>query len=195
MEASAAHAQFANFGGGDVFSLTGTHRARVHRIPSRSCCWASWPSAFPALAIAGERDRGTLEVTLSRPISRRGLLATLFVAGPRLPRRAAPGARDRACSSRRPSSAWGPSCRSGNLAQLWLAAWLLFVAFMSLAFAVSVSVGPGRAGRRHPGRVHPRQLPGLRHRLDLAGHALAAGLLDVQPAEGAARAELRAGPE
>jgi len=37
--------------------------------------------AFPALAIAGERDRGTLEVTLSRPISRHGLYVTLFLAG------------------------------------------------------------------------------------------------------------------
>ncbi len=36
---------------------------------------------FPVAAIAGERQRGTLEVLLARPISRRALYVTMFVAG------------------------------------------------------------------------------------------------------------------
>jgi ABC-2 type transport system permease protein len=93
--------------------------------------------AYPALAISGERDRGTLEVTLSRPISRRRLLATLVAAGIAclvvllgvLVRRLG-----------------GVSFRVGladevdyvRLAQLWLVAVLLFVCFMALTFAVAV---------------------------------------------------------
>ena len=93
--------------------------------------------AYPALAIAGERDKGTLEVTLSRPISRRGLYATLFLAGmlfltfllavlvlTMAVTTYAVGLEDQ--------------LDLGNLGQLWLAGSLLFVAFMALAFAVSV---------------------------------------------------------
>jgi ABC-2 type transport system permease protein len=39
-----------------------------------------YPVGFAAASIAGERQRGTLEVLLSRPLSRRTLLLTLLVA-------------------------------------------------------------------------------------------------------------------
>ena len=146
---------------------------------SRCCSWASWRSASRPQAIAGEREKGTLEVVLARPISRRGLVATLFVAGllfvgvllalqlvEQLRRRGRH--RGRAASS-----------RLGRMAQLWLAGWLLFVAFMALAFtasAMSDRIGPALG---HPARLRARQLPRQRDRVDLAGRGLAAGLVDV----------------
>ena len=39
-----------------------------------------YPVGFAAAAIAGERQRGTLEVLLSRPLSRRSLYVTLLLA-------------------------------------------------------------------------------------------------------------------
>jgi len=90
-----------------------------------------------ARAIAGERDKGTLEVTLSRPISRNGLLLTLYLAGlifigilvavlmvSSIITTYAVGL--------------GHELQLANTVQLWLVAWLLFAAFMSLTFAVSV---------------------------------------------------------
>ena len=41
---------------------------------------SSSPSGFAANAVAGERQRGTLEVVLARPMSRRRLYVTLLVA-------------------------------------------------------------------------------------------------------------------
>ncbi len=93
--------------------------------------------AFPALAIAGERDKGTLEVTLSRPISRHGLYATLFTAGVFFitllvavlvitTGLAIVGV------------GFGGEVGVANMVQLWFADALLYVAFMAMAFAVSV---------------------------------------------------------
>jgi ABC-2 type transport system permease protein len=102
---------------------------------------------FPATAIAGEREKGTLEVTLSRPISRRGLLATLFLAGALF--LAILLALQLAGSY---VGAYltdvGDELEMARMAQVWLSGWLLFVAFMSLAFAASVMsdrVGPALA--------------------------------------------------
>jgi ABC-2 type transport system permease protein len=72
--------KFSQFGGGDIFSLTGAvaigfiHPLAVGMI-------LIFAVGFTSAAIAGERQRGTLEVLLSRPISRRGAYATLAVAG------------------------------------------------------------------------------------------------------------------
>jgi ABC-2 type transport system permease protein len=72
--------QFAQFGGGDIFSLSGSVAIGfIHPITvGLNLVFAA---GFTAAAIAGERQRGTLEVLLSRPISRRGVYATLAVAG------------------------------------------------------------------------------------------------------------------
>jgi ABC-2 type transport system permease protein len=142
MESSPLMRQFANFGGGNVISLTGSI-ALAFTHPFTLLLLGIVAVAFPALAIAGERDRGTLEVTLSRPISRRGLLVTLYVAGVAF----LAVLLLVLVSSVLVSTTivgLGHELPLGNLAQLWLAAWLLFVAFLSLAFAVSVSVD--RAG-------------------------------------------------
>lgn len=72
--------QFAQFGGGDIFSLSGSVAIGfIHPITvGLNLVFAV---GFTSVAIAGERQRGTLEVTLSRPISRRVLYGTLAVAG------------------------------------------------------------------------------------------------------------------
>jgi ABC-2 type transport system permease protein len=94
--------------------------------------------AFPALAIAGERDKGTLEVTLSRPVSRHGLFTTLYVAGLLFV-----GLLLAVLVLTAVLTTFvvglGHELDLVNTVQLWLGGTLLFVAYMSLAFAVSVN--------------------------------------------------------
>jgi ABC-2 type transport system permease protein len=72
--------QFAEFGGGDLFSLSGSVALGfIHPIAVALVLVVA--VGFTSLAIAGERQRGTLEILLSRPISRRGLVVTLAAAG------------------------------------------------------------------------------------------------------------------
>lgn len=72
--------QFAQFGGGDIFSLSGAVALGfVH--PFAVGLNLIFALGFAATAVAGERQRGTLEVLLSRPISRRGVYLTLAFAG------------------------------------------------------------------------------------------------------------------
>lgn len=80
MESGAFPTQFAEFGGGDLFSLTGSVALGfVHPIAvGLNLVFAT---GFAATAVAGERQRGTLEVLLSRPLSRRVVYATLALAG------------------------------------------------------------------------------------------------------------------
>jgi len=72
--------QFTQFGGGDIFSLSGSVAIGfIHPITvGLNLIFAV---GFATAAIAGERQRGTLEVLLSRPISRRAVYATLAVSG------------------------------------------------------------------------------------------------------------------
>jgi beta-exotoxin I transport system permease protein len=65
--------------GADPFSLTGAVAlGSVH--PVALGLQLIYPVGFAAVAIAGERQRGTLEVLLSRPVSRRSVFATLLLA-------------------------------------------------------------------------------------------------------------------
>jgi ABC-2 type transport system permease protein len=65
--------------GADPFSLNGAVAlGAVH--PIALGLQMVYPVGFAAFAIAGERQRGTLEVLLARPVSRRSVFATLFVA-------------------------------------------------------------------------------------------------------------------
>ena len=93
--------------------------------------------AFPALAIAGERDKGTLEVTLSRPISRRGLLLTLYVAGIVFVA-VLVGVLSITTAITAVVVGFGDEVVIANMVQVWLVSVLLFVAYMAVAFAVSV---------------------------------------------------------
>ena len=71
--------QFARFGGGDIFSLTGSVALGfVHPIAVGLVL--VYAVGFAGAAIAGERQRGTLEVLLARPVSRRGIYVTTLVA-------------------------------------------------------------------------------------------------------------------
>jgi ABC-2 type transport system permease protein len=99
---------------------------------------------YPAQAIAGERAKGTLEVVLARPISRIRLYATLFVAGLIFLG---------VLLALQLASAFvaaivmdvDAELEAARMVQLWLAGWLLFVAFMALTFfasAMSDRIGP-----------------------------------------------------
>ena len=71
--------QFAKLGGGDIFSLEGSIALGfIH--PISIILTSVFSVGSSAAAVAGERQRGTLEVALARPISRRGLYLTLLVA-------------------------------------------------------------------------------------------------------------------
>jgi ABC-2 type transport system permease protein len=80
MESGIFPAQFAEFGGGDIFSLPGSIAlSLIH--PIAIILTSVFSVGFSAAAIAGERQRGTLEVALARPIARRVFYLTLLQAG------------------------------------------------------------------------------------------------------------------
>jgi len=71
--------QLTNFGGGDVFSLGGAIAlGYVH--PISIILLSIFAIGFTTSAVAGERQRGTLEVLLARPLSRQQVYATLLAA-------------------------------------------------------------------------------------------------------------------
>ncbi len=70
---------FAALSGGNVFTLDGSvAMGFVHPIPIALV--AILAIGHPIGALAGERQRGTLEVLLARPVSRRRVYATALVA-------------------------------------------------------------------------------------------------------------------
>ena len=70
---------FAALTGGNVFTLDGSvAMGFVHPIPIALV--AILAIGYPIGALAGERQRGTLEVLLARPVSRRRVYATALVA-------------------------------------------------------------------------------------------------------------------
>jgi len=71
--------QFAKFGGGDIFTLSGSIAlGLIH--PIAIILTSVFAVGFSSSAIAGERQRGTLEVALARPIARRAFYLTLLQA-------------------------------------------------------------------------------------------------------------------
>ena len=71
--------QFARLGGGDIFSLAGTIALGfIH--PISIILTSVFAVGFSVSAVAGERQRGTLEVALARPVSRRAFYLTLLAA-------------------------------------------------------------------------------------------------------------------
>lgn len=71
--------QLTNFGGGDVFSLSGSIAVGyIH--PIAIILVSIFAIGFATSSVAGERQRGTLEVLLARPLSRRTVYLTLLVA-------------------------------------------------------------------------------------------------------------------
>jgi ABC-2 type transport system permease protein len=71
--------ELTQFGGGDVFSLSGSLAlGALH--PISLILNSVFAVGFATAAVAGERQRGTLEVLLARPLSRRTTYVTLLVA-------------------------------------------------------------------------------------------------------------------
>jgi ABC-2 type transport system permease protein len=69
----------SDVGGGNIFTLGGAIALGfIHPIAVALIC--VFAIGFAASAVAGERQRGTLEVLLARPISRRSLILTLYAA-------------------------------------------------------------------------------------------------------------------
>lgn len=79
MESGIFPAQFAEFGDGDIFSLPGSIAlGLIH--PIAIILTSVFSVGFSASAIAGERQHGTLEVALARPLARRTFYLTLLQA-------------------------------------------------------------------------------------------------------------------
>jgi ABC-2 type transport system permease protein len=137
MDSGMIPAQFAKFGGGDIFSLPGAIAlAFIH--PIAIILSSVFAVGFSSAAVAGERQRGTLEVTLARPISRHSLYATLLIAavgfvatttGALLAGSVA-GARFEGVRS---------ELSLAQLPALWLNGVLLFATFAAIGLAASVS--------------------------------------------------------
>ena len=137
MESGIMPEQFVRFGGGDVFSLSGSIALGfIH--PIAIILTSVFAVGFSASAVAGERQRGTLEVALARPISRRALYLSLLAASF--------GFIAITCAALLAGSVGGATFAgvSGqlafrNLPLLWLNSVLLFGAFATIALAASVS--------------------------------------------------------
>jgi ABC-type transport system involved in multi-copper enzyme maturation permease subunit len=137
MESGAIPAQFAQFGGGDIFSLAGSvSLGFIH--PIAVGLGLVFSVGFAGAAIAGERQRGTLEVLLARPVSRRGVYVTALMASALFVAVTVAalslGALSGAAIVGRVNEL-GP----GNIPVLWLNATLLFGAFAAISLAASVS--------------------------------------------------------
>lgn len=129
--------QFMRFGGGDMFTLSGSI-ALGYIHPIAIALLSVFAIAFPLSGVAGERQRGTLEIVLARPVSRRSyyvtllLGATLFIALSvaatligTLIAAAAVNVIDQ--------------LKLENMPWLWLNGVLLYFAIAAIAFAASVS--------------------------------------------------------
>jgi ABC-type transport system involved in multi-copper enzyme maturation permease subunit len=129
--------EFTRLGGGDVFSLSGSIALGfIH--PIAIILTSVFAVGFSASAVAGERQRGTLEVALARPISRRALYLTLLAA--------AFGFIAVAIAALLAGSVSGATFAGvaqelafRHLPLLWLNGVLLFGAFAAIGLAASVS--------------------------------------------------------
>jgi len=129
--------KISRFGGGDVFSLSGAIALGfIH--PIAIILTSVFAVGFSASAVAGERQRGTLEVALARPISRRVLYLSLLAASF--------GFIAISIAALLAGSVSGATFAGvvkelafRNLPLLWLNSVLLFGAFAAIALAASVS--------------------------------------------------------
>lgn len=129
--------QFARFGGGDVFTLEGSIALGfIH--PIAIILTSVFAVGFAASAVAGERQRGTLEVALSRPLSRQGLYVSLLAASLGFIAITSAALLAGSVSGATFAGVAG-ELAFGMLPLLWLNSVLLFGAFASIALAASVS--------------------------------------------------------
>jgi ABC-2 type transport system permease protein len=129
--------QYSQYGGGDLFSLTGAMAIGfIH--PFTLLLMGITAVGLPVISIAGERQRGTLEVLLARPISRHTLFSVLFATGALfLGLLMALELLANVVSAS--AVGVGGELDLSRVPILWLNGWLLFMAFMAIGFAASVS--------------------------------------------------------
>ena len=129
--------QFMRFGGGDMFSLAGSIAVGyIH--PIAIALLAIFAIAFPLGAVAGERQRGTLEIVLARPISRRSYYVTLFLAAVLFIGLAVAATLLGTVIAATAVNVVD-QLKLENVPLLWLNGVLLYVAIAAIAFAASVS--------------------------------------------------------
>ncbi len=129
--------QFSQFGGGDLFSLSGAMALGfIH--PFAIAVIGIIVVGVPILSIVGERQRGTLEVLLARPVSRHSLTVVVFVVGI--------SALAALIAAQLVSNVVGAYVAGvqdeltiSRLPLVWAMGMLLFGAFMAIALAASVS--------------------------------------------------------
>lgn len=129
--------QFMQFGGGNMFTLPGSI-ALGYIHPIAIALLAVFAIVFPLSAVAGERQRGTLEVVLSRPISRRSYYVTLLVATTLFVALAIAATLVGTAISAVALNV-ADELDFGNLPALWLHGTLLYFAIAAISFAASVS--------------------------------------------------------
>ena len=129
--------QFASYGGGDLFSLTGAMALGfIH--PISIAILGVYFVGFPILSIVGERQRGTLEVLLARPISRHALYLVLLAVGA-LSVALLIAVQLGASVLSAQLSGVGDELDVTYVPLVWGMGWLLAMAVMSITFAASVS--------------------------------------------------------
>ena len=130
-------AQFMRFGGGNLFTLPGSVALGfIH--PIAIALLAVYAIAFPLNQVAGQRQRGTLEVLLARPVSRLSYYLTLLVAASLF---IALLMASTLLGTFIGSAAVGvlDDLSPQNLPLLWLHGTMLYVAIAAIALAMSVS--------------------------------------------------------
>ena len=129
--------ELMQFGGGDIFSLSGAIAlGAIH--PISLILNSVFAVGFATAAIAGERQRGTLEVLLARPISRRTTYVTVLVATLSF---VAVGVLATIVGATIGSAIAGviDELAVDRLPLVWLSGFLLFAAFAAIGLAASVS--------------------------------------------------------
>ncbi|HEV8516769.1 MAG TPA: ABC transporter permease subunit [Candidatus Limnocylindrales bacterium] len=129
--------QMTQFGGGDITRLAGMIAIGfIH--PIAVILLAVFTVGFTVASVAGERQRGTLEVLLARPISRRTLYGTLFLASLVFVGLAILALLSGTLVG---AALWNllDELQTPNLPALWLNGVLLHLAFASIALGASVT--------------------------------------------------------
>lgn len=127
----------AEFGGGNIFTLPGSIALGfIH--PIALVLVGVYAVGFGTAAIAGERQRGTLEILLSRPLSRRQAYVTLLVCAIGF---VAVSLAAFLAGSIVSSSAFGviDEIDVGRVPLVWLNGLLLYGSFATIALAASAS--------------------------------------------------------
>jgi len=129
--------QFMHFGGGDMFTLPGSIAVGfIH--PIAIALLAVFAILFPLSGVAGERQRGTLEIVLARPVSRTTYYVTLVVAATLFIALAMAATLLGTVASATAVNVVD-KLDLGNVPVLWLNGVALYFAIATIAFAASVS--------------------------------------------------------